>query len=152
MNIAAGHLLTYSRLSLSFVAEQKTSIKDYLLFAEAFLSLARARIMLLFRPFNKILPVLKDDAVPTTQPDIALLELIQISIARAAAKSPWRTECFEQALAARMMLKKRGIATTTYFGVLKNNDKIEAHAWLKCGDFVVTGWKKIEFYTVLSSY
>jgi hypothetical protein len=131
---------------------QPVTIKDYCFFAEAWLLLAYSRLLLLFRPFNKILPVLKNDVAPTKDADIALLMQVQLSIARASKKSPWRTKCFEQALTARMMLKRRGFATTTYFGVLKNSDSLEAHAWLKFGEFVVTGWKKMDDYTVIGIF
>lgn len=127
--------------------------KDLGYFLEAWLLLARARMILVFRPFNKILPVLQDKTNNSRKPDIALLQLVKLSIARAAKRSPWRTKCFEQALAARMMLKRRGIATITYFGVLKNTDnKMEAHAWLKCGDFVVTGWRRISEYKIVGMF
>jgi hypothetical protein len=131
---------------------QPVTIKDYRFFVEAWLLLAYSRLLLLFRPFNKILPVLKNDVAPNKDAEIALLMQIQLAIARAAKKSPWRTKCFEQALAGRMMLKRRGFATTTYFGVLKNSDSLEAHAWLKCGEFVVTGWKKINDYTIVGAF
>jgi hypothetical protein len=133
--------------------EKNSRPADLALFAEAWRCLLRARWILLFRPFNKILPLLEDNPAMNKRPDNQLLERIQLSIMRASKKSPWRTRCFEQALAARMMLKRRGIATTTYFGVLKNeNDKIEAHAWLKCGAFVVTGWQRMNEYKIVGTF
>lgn len=129
----------------------KYGYRNIVMFIEAWLFLLRARLVLLFRPFNKILPLLKNDGT-TNSADEALLGMVKLSIARAAVRSPWRTKCFEQALAARMMLSRRGIATTTYFGVLKNNDKMEAHAWVKCGEFVVTGWRKINKYEIIGKF
>jgi hypothetical protein len=132
---------------------RNVSAKDLFLFSEAWLLLAKARLMLVFRPFNKILPIIRNE-LPNNKPvDTILLEQIKLSIARACVRSPWRTKCFEQALAARMMLKRRGIATATYFGVSKNpDDKIEAHAWLKCGEFVVTGWERMDKYSVVGVF
>jgi hypothetical protein len=130
---------------------EKFTPESLALFAEAWILLAVARMMLVFRPFSKILPVLKDGRSNDQQQDMALLQMVKLSIARAVARSPWRTKCFEQALAARMMLKRRGIATITYFGVLKTaDDKMEAHAWLKSGEFVVTGWRRMGEYTVVA--
>lgn len=141
------------KLSLTQCMKQRLTVQDYMFFAEAWLSLARARWMLLFRPFNKIMPLIKNDREFTNEAGIELLGLIQLSIARASVRSPWRTKCFEQALAARMMLMRRGIAATIYFGVLKKPDnKMEAHAWLKCRDIVVTGWKKMDSYTVVAQF
>jgi len=143
----------YGDTALNFEAlmKSKYNFKSIAWFTEAWICLGIARMMLVFRPFNKILPVLKSDATSYKIAGIETLQLIKLSIARAAVRSPWRTKCFEQALAARMMLKRRGLATVTYFGVLKNsNGSIEAHAWLECGAFVVTGWKKKDEYTVIN--
>jgi hypothetical protein len=133
--------------------ERRLTSRDFSLFAEAWVFLLRARLMLVFRPFNQIVPLLKNADHSQAEAGVQLLEEIKLAIARASVKSPWRTKCFEQALAARMMLKRRGIATVTYFGVLKNNeDKIEAHAWLKCGEFVVTGWRRISEYNIIGRF
>lgn len=83
-----------------------------------------------------------------------ILEQIQMSIARACARSPWRTKCFEQALTAKMMTRRRGLESVTYFGVKKSEDseKIDAHAWVKSGEFVITGWQKTDDYTVVAVF
>jgi hypothetical protein len=49
--------------------------------------------------------------------------------------------CLPQALAAKWCLRRRGVPTTLHIGVLRRQDDggIGAHAWLMCGDVVVTG-------------
>jgi hypothetical protein len=49
--------------------------------------------------------------------------------------------CLPQALAAKWCLGRRGVPTTLHIGVLRCPDDggIGAHAWLMCGDVVVTG-------------
>jgi len=133
------------------------SLKDYFLFAEAWLLLAVARLMLVFLPFKKIMPLLgKRDSNTTSEPQNhnSTLSAIKLAIMRACGYSPWRTKCFEQALAAKMMLKRRGFISTVFFGVYKDNDssKLNAHAWLQCGEQVLTGGNNLERYTVLSSF
>lgn len=133
--------------------EAKPTLRDYTLFAEAWVFLLRARWMLLFRPFSKIVPVMRNTVSECRSGDEALLFQVRLAIARASIRSPWRTKCFEQALAARMMLSRRGVATQTFFGVLKNDSNaLEAHAWLKSGDFVVTGWRRMDQYTVVGVF
>ena len=34
---------------------------------------------------------------------------------------------------------EKGIASTIYLGVFKENGKLKAHAWLRCGQLYLTG-------------
>ncbi|NQY10591.1 MAG: lasso peptide biosynthesis B2 protein [Flavobacteriales bacterium] len=50
--------------------------------------------------------------------------------------------CFEQALTAAKMLKKRKLSSTIYFGVQKDAEhktKLKAHAWVRSGEITLTG-------------
>jgi len=126
---------------------------EYLMFMEAWFFLALARLMLMWRPFKKILPLLQSGTKEAGGTDSEILQDIKLSIARACIRSPWRTKCFEQALTAKMMLNRRGVASTTYFGVKKDGRGVlAAHAWLKSGEFVVTGWQRIKEYTVVGEF
>lgn len=54
--------------------------------------------------------------------------------------TPWESKCLVRALTARKMLNRRGYPCTLYMGVQLGKDgKMEAHAWLRCGDRYVTG-------------
>lgn len=68
---------------------------------------------------------------------------------RIADKTPWDSKCLVRALAARKILKRRGVHTTLYLGVGKEEEKkMIAHAWLRCGSFYVTGGTGEEFAMV----
>lgn len=68
---------------------------------------------------------------------------------RIADKTPWDSKCLVRALAARKILKRRGVHTTLYLGVGKEDEKkMIAHAWLRCGSFYVTGGTGEEFAMV----
>lgn len=59
---------------------------------------------------------------------------------RIADKTLWESKCLVRALTARRLLLKKGISCTLYLGVGKDeNDKMIAHAWLRAGEFYVTG-------------
>jgi len=136
---------------------KQLSSKEYFLFTEAWLLLAFARAMLILLPFKRIAPLLGrvNEEVPTDDSDgnKAVLKNIQVAILRGSRYSPWRTKCFEQAIAGKVMLKKRGIKGTLYLGVFKDQaNKLRAHSWLKAGDMVVTGGPVIEQYTVMSKF
>ncbi len=130
------------------------------MFTEAWLWLALARTMLLLLPFRKLAPILGKKTLPSAEQDDELqyqqekLRRIGTAILRAGRRSPWRTECFEQALAAKFMLKVRRMKSIVFFGVSKNKQKgnFSAHAWLKCGSYIVTGNKHLEQFTVIACF
>jgi hypothetical protein len=127
--------------------------EEFMFFIEAWLFLAFARSMLIILPFKKIAPTLgkMKDEVTNADLDIAVLNKIQMAVLRGSRYSPWRTKCFEQAIAAKIMLKKRHIKSTLYLGVLKDvSNELRAHAWLKANDVIVTGGPEVNKFTVIS--
>ncbi len=136
---------------------KKITLSEYFLFMEAWLFLALARSMLIVLPFKRIAPLLgkMKNETPEDNPikNMAILNKIKIAVLRGSHYSPWRTKCFEQAIAAKIMFKKRSIKSTLYLGVFKDvSNVIRAHAWLKIGNIVITGGPGIERYTVISSF
>lgn len=136
---------------------KELSIRDLLLFAEAWLLLATARLILLFVPFRKITPLL-GKTISIQQPLLLtgsgepLQQHIRTAISRAHKRSPWRTACFEQAIAAKIMLKNRKTVSSVYFGIQKKNDSILAHAWLESGGTMVTGGKSISPFSLIAGF
>lgn len=68
---------------------------------------------------------------------------------------PFRTMCFEQALSCAEVLRSKGISHCIHFGVKKDQsqpDSLQAHAWLQCGDEIVTGKRGYSQYQRLSSF
>jgi hypothetical protein len=61
------------------------------------------------------------------------------AIARAARHVPFRAVCLQQAFAALLMLRRRGLAATVHFGLLRDGRELKAHAWSRCGEMPVTG-------------
>ena len=54
---------------------------------------------------------------------------------------PFRAVCLPQAMAARIMLSRRGIASVLHFGAAKGKEQpIDAHAWLDAAGVEVTGY------------
>lgn len=134
-------------------------MKHTFILLEAWCLLALARMLLLLLPFRKLAPLLGKRSSPDNEERCNALHhtrLTHISnaILKAAAYSPWRTQCFEQALAARLMLRCRGLATTVFFGVSKNKKKghFNAHAWLQCHGLTVTGGKQVEQFTIIACF
>jgi hypothetical protein len=66
-------------------------------------------------------------------------ELIGRAIDRAARHVPFRAVCLQQAFAALLMLRRRGLPATVQLGLLREGNELKAHAWSLCGDVPVTG-------------
>jgi hypothetical protein len=102
--------------------------------------LAMARIMLLVMSFKKLAAVLSDEQqAERGDPDPELLERIGFAVRTAAANVPWRSDCFPQSIAAWMLLRHHGYGSTIH--------DLLGHAWLTCGETVVTGGEDLDRYT-----
>ncbi|MFC2176409.1 lasso peptide biosynthesis B2 protein [Bacteroidota bacterium] len=118
-----------------------------------------ARILVLFVPFKKLAPKMGEHMKETTTPLSEQASETALKIGRVIKKAsqftPVRSMCFEQAITANIMLQKRGIATTIYFGVLKQKDdgnEMKAHAWIKAGGQTITGNRGMKKFTVVSTF
>jgi len=113
------------------------------LLVEALLWLTLARLAIPAVPFRRIAPLLGRtmEETPfhvTEGPPVA--EGVSQAIRTAADHAPWKSRCLVRAVAAQWMLKRRGIGSTLYLGVSKEDTKVmSAHAWVRCGDKFLTG-------------
>jgi|SRR6185369_15876705 len=121
-----------------------------LLLAEAVLWLWLARLALIFISFPTIARRLGTFVPPsderaqlartrTTQAELA--EEIGWAVTRSARYLPFKAVCLPQAMAARVMLKRRGITSVMHFGAARGKEKpLDAHAWLDAAGVEVTGY------------
>lgn len=133
----------------------KRKISALLLFIQAWICLAIARVMLIFVPFRKIAPLLGKSVTNghTISTKTSLRpQRIRSAIRRAAAWSPWRTKCFEQALAGKLMLSCRNMSGIVFFGINKVGDDLQAHAWLESEGVVITGGKEADQFIVIARF
>lgn len=80
---------------------------------------------------------------------------VGVAVPRAARHLPWRPVCLPQALAAQLMLRRRGIPATLHLGValdLEPGQKLSAHAWLTAGDMPVVGQRQRHRFTELARF
>jgi Transglutaminase-like superfamily len=74
-------------------------------------------------------------------PQVVTVHAVRRCVRVAASRVPWKPLCLSQAIAAKLMLTRRGIASTLYFGVRKTADparEFQAHAWVRAGVVDVT--------------
>ena len=127
---------------------------DKWLLVRAVAWLGVARLRLVFTPFQELAERLSNDAPePRVEPDPDFLRRVGFSVRAAADNVPWRSDCFPQAIAARMLLKRGGHASTIHLGVEKSGvGSIAGHAWLTCGDEVVVGGEDLDRYTEMHCF
>jgi len=134
------------------------------LLPEALTMLAVARVWLIARPFQSVassMTVRERDAALSASHDLdaAQTELareISIAVRWVARFTPFRAVCIQQAIAARLMLRRRGIPSIMYFGVCRKTEdgesKLAAHAWLQSGTVEVTGFDLAGEYTEIARF
>lgn len=118
---------------------------------EACFAMLAARLTLL-RPFPAVAKELGDFVAPddprvgeraaaTTSDQAETARAVGWAVRSAAPFMPFRSVCLQQAMAARTMLKRRGIASVMHFGAQPSGKRaIDAHAWLDAAGVKVTGY------------
>ena len=127
--------------------------RDRSLLFEALVLLGMARATVLFIPFKRVAPHLgqaQHATAPGDPSDIA--RRVAKAIYLVSRHTPWDSNCFAQALAGHVMLRRRHAASTLYLGVYKKAEEFAAHAWIRHADLIVTGGPGQERYTVIACY
>ena len=135
----------------------KLSCTDWWLLFRSICWTGIARILILFVPLKKFSFLLgthmKETPEIATAENRVLLRTVGLAISRASRFVPWRCKCYEQAIAAKMILRSYGLETTLYYGVAKDqNNQLIAHSWLRCGDYIVTGRPGMKRFTVVGTF
>ncbi len=130
---------------------------DIGLLLEAILWLGIVRLAVVMLPFRQIVPWLgarqsATPAAPLPEAHVHLVKRIGWAVRTAAAHLPWQAVCLPQAIAAKFMLRRRGFASTLYLGASHDGAEFKAHAWIRAGDVIVTGYQDMQRYTVVSSF
>jgi hypothetical protein len=122
------------------------------LLVEAVTWLLLARLSLIFISFQKLARHLGTFVAPAdaralrasaenSRDHARLAGEIGWAVTRAARHVPFKAVCLPQAMAARIMLKRRGVDSVLHFGARIGQDKpIDAHAWLDAAGVEVTGY------------
>jgi hypothetical protein len=135
-----------------------------MLLPEAVAYLLAARLALIFIPFPRLAPRLGSFVPPTDArvsevraqaPDetVQLAKAVGWAVTRAARYVPFKAVCLPQAMAARVMLKRRGVQSVMHFGAAKGTDKpLDAHAWLDAAGVEVTGYPVAEGFAEIACF
>ncbi len=143
----------YSKLQ-SF---SRTDREVKFLFIRAYFLSAIVKFTLVFLTFKKILKWQGDANIESPlhadQDSLKYRKSIQSAIRLCDKYTFWKTECYTQALTAKILLKRKRIPSTVYIGFLKNNEgTYEGHAWLRSYDMIITGAVEKNLFHVHSFY
>lgn len=128
---------------------------DYILFLEAWCLLHLAKLVILLLPFKKIasrMGQLQAESTNEVGPTAWPLR-IEHAIRRASRSTLHDSKCYDQALVAKALLNQSGLPATLYFGLAKEGDnQLSAHAWVRCGNEIVTGKVGMDRFTVIACF
>lgn len=126
--------------------------RDYCLAAEAFCLLLVMALAIRSLPFSKLKAIAscalakrKSDRVA----DLEMLRCVKWAIAAAARRSPLRAKCFEQGLAAQVMLRRRGIDSALFYGLARSDLALAAHVWVVAGSVPICGTQNAGRFSAL---
>jgi hypothetical protein len=129
---------------------------ERLLVLEAVAWLAATRAAVRWLPFERVLRWLRlEPGESAHAPTPPAAEQVGWAVRGAAAHTPWQSACLVQALAAAGMLRWRGLPCTLYLGAARSQAQpaeLLAHAWLRCGEQVLTGESESRNFPVLARF
>ncbi len=89
-------------------------------------------------------------------------ERIGWAVTHVSIYTPWTSNCFPKAVAAKRLLDRHGIAATVYFGATRHGttsqsqapatESFAAHAWTRCGEIILTGGDVMDDYEPIVWY
>lgn len=130
---------------------------DRWLLFEAVVCLGLARLAVCAISLRRLAPFLGRHMTESSREDLtgsrhACLRGVAWALSTASARLPWRCLCLEQAIAGKLMLRRRAIANTMYLGAARTEDGMQAHAWLRSGSFIVTGAEGHLRFAIVSTF
>lgn len=150
-------LLSLLRKARSF---RRLPYFEQLWFLPAWMLLGLSRFAILAFEFRRLAPWLGIHTqtrawIPIlNQRDEAMALHISRIVRLASRYTPWQSNCFPQAVTARLLLGLYGVPYALFFGLARDRDTAEmkAHAWVAAGRVRVTGGNSFEQFTVVSCF
>ena len=133
----------------------RLSWQDRLLLVEAFLYLAIAGFAVAVLPFRHVGRLA---ARPIRRPELPFetrvnkVRRIRWAIIATGSRMPWRAVCFQQGLAAQLMLRRRNIPSVLYYGAAQDRGGLSAHVWVRDGNVDVIGGEIAHRFAILATF
>lgn len=122
----------------------KLSAQDHYLLLEASVLLLGSALLMRVVHFQRLARWLRlcphETPLVAERRDELLAAQIGWAIAAIANRVPASVKCLTRALAASLLARRRGLRATLYLGVMRGaTGDLQAHAWSRCGSYVITG-------------
>jgi hypothetical protein len=126
--------------------ERSLSVKAALL-----LTAAKASLVLLpFKTVRRVFGKAGETPLGARFVDRSSVEKVVWAVGSAGRLLPWARTCLTEALAAQVLLSRRGHQATLRIGVVKGEgEQFLAHAWVESGGAAVIGGRELERYVPL---
>ena len=130
--------------------------QDRLLLLEATLWMALAGFAISVLPFRQLgllaaRPIRQPE--PARQVRLIMVRRVRWAIVTTTRRVPWHALCFQQGLAAQLMLRRRGIPSVLYYGAAQDEQRgLLAHVWVRDGEIDVIGGDLAPRFAVLAMF
>ena len=78
-------------------------------------------------------------------------KLVAFHANRITEHMPWEAKCYTRSLTIARALKDKGIDSTIYMGVSKDENGMKAHSWIRCGNVFLTN-PMLDEYVVVATF
>jgi hypothetical protein len=136
----------------------QSSLPELVLLAQTFFWLGATRIAIAAFPFQNVAHwvglKIGETAAPILETQVSDINRIAWAVNAAARRTPWDSACLAQSLTGAILLQRKNIPALLYLGVAKDgaNKNFSAHAWLRCGEIILTGAGGHERFHVIATF
>ena len=136
------------------IRSRQLTLDEWQLLAEAFVWLAIASAAIRTQPFLQVGRMASSPLGRAPPAERAVVVgKVRWAVKTAARWTPWRAVCFQQGLTAQIMLRRRGVDSTLYFGAAPGDESgMEAHVWVRDGERDVVGVEEAKGFAVLARF
>ena len=123
-----------------------------LLLAEAGIAILAASLMVRLVPFRTLASWLSAGRQGQASADLETAYWLRRAILAWARRLPWRALCFEQGVAAHLMLRRRRLASTLHYGAATIGGELQAHVWVTSGEMPLIGCENRDDFRLLARF
>ncbi|WP_234567778.1 lasso peptide biosynthesis B2 protein [Rhodohalobacter sp. 614A] len=115
---------------------------------------AVANYLLPFKIYARFLGEINSESAKNPQGvDWDYVDQIAQSVKNVSLAGPFDFKCLVQATAGKILIARKEIESTLYFGVKRDeSQQMKAHAWLRVGSKIVLGGEVADEYNIVSTF
>lgn len=133
---------------------RRRSQRERMALVEAAVLLTAASLVVKLSPFRLVARIAAMDVRGRSPTDpAATIAAVAWAVGAVARRARFRAVCIEQGLAAQVMLRRRGLASTLHYGVVSQAEAgLAAHVWVRYRAQDVVGCEEAPKFRLLASF